>query len=108
MSDVTSRVRVPPKAKKGEIIEIRAVITHPMESGQRINEMGKRVPRKILNRFVCSFNGTEVFAADWFPGVTANPYLSFHTVATESGTLTFAWIDDDGTVYSDSAKIEVA
>lgn len=108
MAEQLSRVRVPPKAAKGEVIEIRAVITHPMESGQRVNELGKRVPRKILNRFVCSYNGTEVFAADWFPGVTANPYLSFHTVATESGTLTFAWIDDDGTVYSDSAKIEVA
>jgi sulfur-oxidizing protein SoxZ len=108
MSDAVSRVRVPPKAAKGEVIEIRAVITHPMESGQRVNELGQRVPRKIINRFVCSYNGTEVFAADWFPAVTANPYLSFTTVATESGTITFAWVDDDGTVYSASAPIEVA
>jgi sulfur-oxidizing protein SoxZ len=108
MTDALSRVRVPPKAAKGEVIEIRAVITHPMESGQRVNELGQRVPRKIINRFVCSYNGVEVFAADWFPGVTANPYLSFHTVATESGHVTFAWIDDDGTVYTASAAIEVA
>ena len=108
MTEAFSRVGVPPKAAKGEVIEIRAVITHPMESGQRVNEMGKRVPRKIINRFVCSYNGEEVFAADWFPAITANPYLTFHTVATESGTLTFAWVDDDGTVYSASAKIEVS
>ncbi len=107
MSDVTARVRVPPKAKKGEVIEIRAVITHPMESGQRVNETGQRIARKIINRFVCSYNGVEVFAGDWFPAITANPYLSFHTVATESGTLTFAWVDDDGQVYSASAPIEV-
>jgi sulfur-oxidizing protein SoxZ len=108
MTDALSRVRVPPKAAKGEVIEIRAVITHPMESGQRVNELGQRVPRKIINRFVCSYNGVEVFAADWFPGVTANPYLAFRTVATESGNVTFAWIDDDGTVYTASAAIEVA
>ena len=108
MTDVTSRVRVPPQAKKGEIIEIRAVITHPMESGQRVNEVGKKVPRHILNRFVCSFNGTEVFAADWFPSITANPYLSFHTVATESGTYSFAWVDDDGTVFTATAPIQVS
>jgi len=107
MSEVVARVRVPPKAKQGEVLEIRAVITHPMESGQRINEVGQRVPRKILNRFVCSYNGVEVFSADWFPAITANPYLTFHTVATESGTVTFAWVDDDGTVYTASAPIEV-
>ena len=108
MTEALSRVRVPPKAAKGEVIEIRAVITHPMESGQRVNEVGQRVPRKIINRFVCSYNGVEVFAADWFPSITANPYLAFHTVATESGTLSFAWIDDDGTVYTATAKIEVS
>src|SRR2546430_1368110 len=108
MSEAISRVRVPPKAAKGEVIEIRAVITHPMESGQRVNEVGQRVPRKIINRFVCSYTGVGVFAADWSPSITANPYLSFYTVATESGTLTFAWVDDDGTVYTASAKIEVS
>ena len=107
MSEVVSRVGVPRKAKRGEIIEIRTVITHPMESGQRINEVGERVPRKIINRFVCSYNGVEVFAADWFPAITANPYLTFYTVVTESGTITFAWVDDDGTVYTASAPIEV-
>ena len=108
MATPTPRVRLQAKAKKGEIIEIRAVITHPMESGQRVNEVGKRVPRHILNRFVCSFNGTEVFAADWFPSITANPYLSFHTVATESGTYSFAWVDDDGAVFTATAAIEVS
>src|SRR5258706_3363457 len=108
MTDVMSRVRVPPKAKKGEVIEIRAVITHPMESGQRVNEVGRKVPRHIINRFVCSFNDTEVFAADWFPSITPNPYLSFHTVATESGTYSFAWVDDDGTDYTATSPIEVS
>ncbi len=107
MTETLARVGVPKHAAKGEVIEIRAVITHPMESGQRVNEMGQRVPRKIINRFVCSYNGTEVFAADWFPSITANPYFTFHTVATESGTLTFAWVDDDGATYTASASIEV-
>ena len=79
-----------------------------MESGQRKNEQGERIPRKIINRFVCTLNGKQVFAVDLHPAVSSNPYLVFDVRVMESGTFEFIWTDDDGTVYTKIAKIEVS
>ena len=101
------RVRVPKNVKKGEVVQIKTLIGHKMETGLRKNKKGKKIPRKILNRFSCKYNGKEVFASDWHPPISANPYMAFHIRAAESGSLEFSWTDDDGTVYSKSAKIQV-
>ena len=108
MAKVKPRVKVPKKAAKGDIIEIKTLITHKMESGQRKDKEGNRIPRKILNKFSCTFNGAEIFSADWHPAISANPYMAFDAVATESGTFEFTWVDDDGSTYSKTAKITVA
>lgn len=101
------RVRVPSSAKKGEIIEIKTVISHPMETGQRRGPDGNPLPRQIINKFVCTYNGREVINSSWHTAVSANPYLEFYCTATESGTLEFAWHDDNGEVYTASAEIKV-
>ncbi len=108
MATPTPRVRLPATAKQGEIIEIKTLISHDMESGQRKDAEGKTVPRRIINRFEAAFNGKLVFAADWHPSVSANPYQSFFMKVTESGEFAFAWTDDDGSVYKTAAKIAVA
>ena len=108
MAKVKPRVKVPKKAAKGDIIEIKTLITHKMESGQRKDKEGNRIPRKILNKFTCTFNGAEIFSADWHPAISANPYMAFDAVATESGTFEFTWVDDDGSTYNKTAKITVA
>ena len=100
-------IRVPAEAKRGEVIEIKILISHPMESGQRRDDMGRIIPRDIINRFVCTYNGEEVFRADLFPAIAANPFLSFFTVATASGELVFRWTDDRGTTESQTASISV-
>ena len=100
-------INVPAKAKRGEIIEIKALIQHEMETGFRVASSGNTIPRNIISRFVCMYNGTEVFRADLFPAVAANPFLSFFTVATESGTLEFQWTDDQDNTQTASASIEV-
>lgn len=102
-----ARIRVPELATKGEIIEIRTLVSHPMETGYRRHERGERVPRNIIERFVCTYNGEIVFRADLHPAVAANPYLSFHTRATESGRLELRWEDDRGEVILAEAEIEV-
>ncbi len=107
MAKSKPRVKVPKSAKKGEIIQIKTLISHKMETGLRKDKKGKMIPRKIINKFVATYNGTEIFNADWHAGISANPYMAFHTVATESGTLKFTWTDDDGSVYSASSKITV-
>jgi sulfur-oxidizing protein SoxZ len=101
------RLRVPRQAKKGEVIEIKTLIAHPMETGYRRDVQGTLLPRQIIHTFTCHYNGEEVFRADWHPAVAANPYLAFYTVATASGRLLFKWIDDDGTIYTAEAEITV-
>ena len=100
-------INVPANAKRGEIIEIKALVSHPMETGYRTGADGALVPRDIINRFVCTYNGEEIFSADLFPAVSANPFFSFTTVATESGLIAFRWFDDQGRGQLETAKIAV-
>lgn len=101
------RVRVPRQAKKGEVIEIKTLIAHAMETGHRRDVQGQLIPRQIIHTFTCRYNGEEVFRADWHPAVAANPYLAFYTVATESGHFQFEWVQDDGTIYTAEAEMTV-
>ncbi len=100
-------VNVPKTAARGEIIEIRAMIQHPMETGYREGLNGARVPRHIVRRFVCNYAGEEIFSAELFPAIGANPFLAFTTIASASGTLTFEWTDDRGETQTASAEITV-
>lgn len=108
MANPTPRVRVPAQAKKGEIIEIKTLISHEMESGQRKDASGKVIPRQIINKFTAQFNGKVVFEADWYTSISANPYQSFFYKADESGEFAFAWVDDNGQTYTATAKLAVA
>ncbi len=100
-------INVPAKAKKGETIAIKTLISHEMETGYRVDSVGKRIPRDIINLFVCTYNGQEVFRAELFPAIAANPFLSFFTVATASGTLEFKWTGDNGFSATETASITV-
>ncbi|MFN3891345.1 MAG: thiosulfate oxidation carrier complex protein SoxZ [Beijerinckiaceae bacterium] len=100
-------ISLPAKAKRGEVVEIRAMIAHPMETGFRPDARGRLIPRDIVNRFECLFGGEQVFACDLFPAVSANPFLSFTMIAEASGELTFRWRDDTGAVSEEKRRIEV-
>lgn len=100
-------IKVPATAKRGEVIEIRTLIAHPMETGYRPGADGQVVPRDILRRFTCRYNGEVVFSAELFPAIAANPGINFHTVATDSGTLTFTWEGDKGFRQTESVSITV-
>jgi sulfur-oxidizing protein SoxZ len=101
------RLAVPETAKAGEVIEIKTLIAHPMETGFRRDSVGKAIPRDILSDFVCLYNGEEVFRATFEPAVAANPYLTFFTTAIDSGELVFVWTDQHGISFTDSASITV-
>ena len=100
-------INVPARAKRGEIIEIKTLISHVMETGFRRTQLGAVIPRNIIRRFVCSYNGAEIFRADLHPAISANPFIVFSTVATESGTLSFNWSGDNGFAVTESATITV-
>ena len=101
-------VTVPSSARRGEVIEIRALIGHAMETGYRPGPDGKVLARDIIRSFRCSYNGVQVFAAQLHPAIAANPYLAFFTVATESGTLELKWEGDNGFAQTETARITVS
>lgn len=108
MSTVKPRIKLDKKeAKKGDLVEVKALVSHIMETGQRRGGDGKVIPRKILNKFSCTVNGKEVFAADFEPAVSANPYIQFKFRATESGPVVLTWIDDDGSKIVGEEQIKV-
>jgi sulfur-oxidizing protein SoxZ len=102
-----SRVRVPAQARRGEAVQIRALLKHPMESGFHYDAVGKPIPRHIVVEFSCVYNGEEVLRVKLFPAVSANPYFSFYATAVDSGELVFTWRDDRGNQWTDRATIEV-
>ena len=103
----TSHIRVPAQAKPGEIIEVKTLISHPMETGLRKQGDGTPIPRKIINRLECRYLGNTVFVAELHPSVSANPYISFFVRASRSGKLEVAWMDDDGSVLRAEADLVV-
>jgi sulfur-oxidizing protein SoxZ len=100
-------VSVPAKASRGEIIAIKALISHHMETGFRHSETGALIPRDIITSFVCTYNGEEVFRAELYPATAANPFISFYTRATASGTFVFEWKGDNGFSVTEQAVITV-
>ena len=100
-------INVPKKAKRGDVIEIKTLMSHVMETGYRRTASGELIPRDIITSFACRYNGVEIFRADLFPAIAANPFISFFTVATESGKFDFEWIGDRGFSETASASIIV-
>jgi len=104
-------ITMPGTAKRGDIVEIRTLIAHPMETGYRAGEDGVVQPRNIIRRFTCHYNDGRddaiVFSAELFPAVAANPFIAFSTVATASGTLRFSWSGDNGFMQTETASLTV-
>jgi sulfur-oxidizing protein SoxZ len=106
---VKPRIKLDKKqAKQGDLVEVKALVSHVMETGQRKDAQGNVIPRKILNKFTCTVNGKQVFAADFEPAVSANPYVQFKFKATESGPVVLTWTDDDGSTIVGEEVITVS
>ncbi|NOC94426.1 thiosulfate oxidation carrier complex protein SoxZ [Ruegeria sp. HKCCD6604] len=105
---VKPRVKVPKKAAAGETVTIKTLISHKMESGQRKDKEGNVIPRSIINRFTCEFNGEMVVDVTMEPAISTNPYFQFEATVPEAGEFVFTWYDDDGSVYDEKKSIEIA
>lgn len=104
---VRALINVPKQLHRGEVFEIKVLITHPMESGQRRDTAGQMIPRDIIHSLECTYNGELVMEADLFPAISANPFLSFTARAEDSGTLVLTWTDDHGMVQSETVAITI-
>ncbi|MEK9672586.1 MAG: thiosulfate oxidation carrier complex protein SoxZ [Rhodospirillaceae bacterium] len=104
-----ARVKVPASVKKGEVFEIKALVKHKMETGQRKDrKTGQKIPRDIINKFQVTYGGKEVFSSDWNPAVAANPYIAFFLRAEASGDIKFKWTDDKGKTTEETAKLTIS
>jgi len=100
-------INLPQRARRGEFIEVKTLVSHPMETGYRRSQLGVPIPQDIIRLFICTYNGEEVFRAELHPAIAANPFIVFSTVATASGTLEFHWTGDNGFSVTESVAITV-
>ena len=108
MATVRTLIHIPASAVRGTVIEIRASLAHPMETGHRPDAEGRLLPRSIVTRFECRFDGALVFAADLYPAIAANPYLAFTLRAERAGELQFSWQGDHGFAHRETRRLELA
>lgn len=101
------RIKLPESAKAGEVIVIKTVATHPMETGNRRDAEGRVIARNIIHTFIATFENREVFRAELGSGISANPFLSFSMLVSRPGTFTFSWIDDDGQTLTETESLKV-
>lgn len=106
--NVRARVRVPRQAAAGSAVTIKTLIRHPMESGQRKDNDGTTIPRSIIHRFTCAFNGETVVDVAMGPAISTNPYFEFEAIVPEAGEFRFTWYDDDGSVYKETRPVALA
>jgi sulfur-oxidizing protein SoxZ len=104
---MAARIQLPREVKRGEPIEVRIAIQHPMETGFRYDNTGQPIPKNVINKLVCRYNGEEVFSAELGSGIAANPYLQFYIIAGQSGEMEFSWVDDSGARSAERAAITV-
>lgn len=107
MADAQPRVQVPGVVAKDEVFQIRTLISHPMETGLRVDATHKLIPRKLINKFSCRYNDVVVFSVDLHEAMAANPFLSFYVRATDSGRLEYFWEEDGGAVFTLESKLTV-
>jgi sulfur-oxidizing protein SoxZ len=100
-------IRLPRTVKRGEVFEVKTLIQHPMETGYRAGTNGTIIPRDIIEQMLCTYNGVEIFRLKMSSAVAANPFVSFHTVATETGVLFFRWSGDNGFLVEETVPITV-
>jgi sulfur-oxidizing protein SoxZ len=98
---------VPKQIRRGEPFEVKVLISHPMESGQRRDQLGQTIPRDIINHFICTLDGETVLDMELFPAIAANPFLSFSVVTEKSGTMALTFTDDHGVTQTEMVAIEV-
>jgi sulfur-oxidizing protein SoxZ len=104
---MVARVQLPQRARRGEVIEVRIAVQHPMETGFRFDNAGRAIPKNVITSLICRYNSEVVFRAEMDSGIAANPYLQFFTIAGASGELVFEWVDNAGQRGMERAAITV-
>ena len=104
---MAARIQVPESARRGEVVAIRLLVQHPMETGYRLDDIGKPIPRNVITQLTCRYGGRDVLRAELSQGIAANPYLQFCVRAEETGDIEISWVDDEGAKGSERQRLIV-
>jgi sulfur-oxidizing protein SoxZ len=104
---VKPRIKLPDAIKVGDVIEVKTLVSHVMETGQRKDKDGKAIPRNIINAFSAVHAGKTVFEAKLQPGTSSNPFISFFMKVTGPGDLVFTWVDDAGVKITETVPVKI-
>lgn len=89
-----------------DLVDVKVLMSHPMETGQRKDADGKLIPARFINRVTATCNGREVLAADWGPSVSKNPFLAFRFRGASKGDkVSISWTDTAGDSRTDETVI---
>lgn len=94
--------------RANQAFEVRTLLQHPMENGQRSDENGKRIPRRIVTEVEVRFEGELAWSAMLGPGIAANPYLAFWLSLPSEGELLIDWRGDEGFSHRERVAIRFA
>jgi len=105
MANKSIRIRA---KMKGDVAEVKALMSHPMETGLRKNKKtGEKIPAHFIENVTCTHKGKAVMVANWGPAVSKNPYLSFRFKGAAKGDMiTVSWVDNKKESSSEDAKID--
>ncbi|MBF0308364.1 MAG: thiosulfate oxidation carrier complex protein SoxZ [Magnetococcales bacterium] len=93
---------------KGAVVEVKTLLTHPMESGLRKDpNSGETVPAHFVEEVVVTYLGKEIIRSQWTGGISKNPFFSFKLKATASGPVQVTWKDNKGESFTETAQVAV-
>lgn len=104
---MAARIQIPANPRRGDVIDVRLLVQHAMETGYRYDDQGKLVPRNVITELTCTCGGREVFRARMSQGIAANPYLQFPMLVTGSADVEVNWVDDAGVRGSEKRALQV-
>ena len=90
----------------GDTTEVKVLMSHEMETGQRKDAQGKTIPAWFIQNVMATWNGKTVLAAQWGTAVSKNPFLSFKFKGGAKGDkIVITWVDNRGDTRTDEAAI---
>jgi sulfur-oxidizing protein SoxZ len=92
--------------EQGGLVTVKALVKHPMETGQRKDKNGNKIPEHFVQQITAKANGEVIMEAQWSPAVSKNPYLAFQYDGKKGDTIEIAMIDNEGKTFDGKGKVK--
>ena len=103
-----ARIRVPDRIRRGDLITVHSIVSHPMDTGFFRDAEGDPIPAYFIKQVVVTYGGSEVARFEWTSGISRDPVVSFTLRADKESPLTMVWTDNKGATFKQSVNISFA